>query len=75
LFPLPPPGTFCGVPSLVSNGENYWLIKEREEKIRQITDNLPDFGGCKDHLFEMENCYRGVSIKQGVYWSNRSYGR
>jgi hypothetical protein len=56
LFPLPPPGAFFGVPSLVSNAEYYWLIKEREEKIRQIQDNLPDFGGGKDHLFEMENC-------------------
>jgi hypothetical protein len=56
LFPLTPPGTFFGVPSLVCNGENYWLIKGIEEKIRQIKDNLPDFGGCKDHLFEMENC-------------------
>jgi hypothetical protein len=27
-----------------------------EEKIQQIKDNLPDFSGCKDHLFEMENC-------------------
>jgi hypothetical protein len=43
---------------LVSNVENYWLIKEKEEKIRQIKDNLPDFGGCKDHLFEMENCWQ-----------------
>jgi hypothetical protein len=34
-----------------------------EEKIRQIKDNLPDFGSCKDHLFEMENCWdknRGI---------------
>jgi hypothetical protein len=56
LFPLPPPGVFFGAPSLVSNGENYWLIKGIEEKIRQIKDNLPDFGGCKDRLFETENC-------------------
>jgi hypothetical protein len=56
LFPLPPPGSFFGVPSLVSNAEHYWPIKEREEKIRQIKDNLPDFGGCEDHFFEMENC-------------------
>jgi hypothetical protein len=55
LFPLPPPGTFFGVPSLVSNAEYYWLIKGIEEKIRQIKDNLPDFDGCKDHLFEIEN--------------------
>jgi hypothetical protein len=57
LFPLTPPGSFLVVPSLVSNGENYWLTKEREKKIRQIKDNLPDFGGCKDHLFVMENCW------------------
>jgi hypothetical protein len=58
-MPMPPPETFFCVPSLVSNGENYWLIKAREEKIRQIKDNLPDFGGCKDHLFETE-----------TYWGN-----
>jgi hypothetical protein len=62
LFPLTPPGTFFGAPSLVSNGKNYWLIKEREEKIRQIKDNLPDFGGCQDHLFEMENCCTARAI-------------
>jgi hypothetical protein len=56
LFPLTPPEAFFGVPSLVSNGENCWLIKEIEEKIQQIKDNLPDFGGCKDHSFEMKNC-------------------
>jgi hypothetical protein len=38
-------GSFFGVPSLVSNAENCWLIKERGEKIRQIKDNLPDFFG------------------------------
>jgi hypothetical protein len=47
-MPMPPPGSFFGVPSLVSNGENYWLIKGIKEKIRQI----------KDNLFETENCCR-----------------
>jgi hypothetical protein len=70
-MPMPPPGTFFGVPSLVSNGENYWLIKEREEKLRQIKDNLPEFGVCKDHLFEMENCWcqpAGVSGGRVIYF-------
>jgi hypothetical protein len=57
LFPLPPPGSFFGVPSFISNVEYYWRIKEKEEKIWQIKDNLPDFFGYKDHLFEMENCW------------------
>jgi hypothetical protein len=35
-MPMPPPGTFFGVPSLVRNGENYWLIKEREEKSGKV---------------------------------------
>jgi hypothetical protein len=59
-MPMPPPGSFFGVPSLVSNAEHYWLIKEREEKTRQIKDNLPGFGSFKDHFFEMENCWRGA---------------
>jgi hypothetical protein len=36
LFLLTPPETFFGVPSLVSNAEYYWLIKETEKKTRQI---------------------------------------
>jgi hypothetical protein len=69
-FLLPPPGTFFGVPSLVSNAENYWLIKEGEEKIRQIILNLPDFSGCKDRLFETLNCWSAAAISQ-LAWRKR----
>jgi hypothetical protein len=66
-MPMPPPESFCGVPSLVGKAENYWFIRGIviEEKIRQIKDNLPDFGGCRDHLVEMENCWLG-SVKEQV---------
>jgi hypothetical protein len=50
------PGSFFGVPSRSVKRSITGSSREREEKIRQIKDNLPDFGGCKEHLFEMENC-------------------
>jgi hypothetical protein len=31
-MPMPPPGSFFGVPSLIGKAENYWLIKGKEGK-------------------------------------------
>jgi hypothetical protein len=51
-----PPGSFFGVLSPVGQTAHCWLIREKEEKIRQIKDNLTDFRGCKEHFLPFLFC-------------------